>query len=810
MSLQLTILNGISKGTKLQLKPGSNIVIGRGDDCDLQLADESVSRVHCYITVENQTPYIQDAQSVNGVFVNDQRIQDHASLYVNDLIQIGLIKLRLHEKNDIPQYSTLEIDLENNVLFRKKKKDPTFSKNFQTIKMHRDLILLHKISKLVYNYTNISELLQVLIKEVTIELCSERGCVFLTQSSIHSKEPKHIFFSRKRSGEQSDKEFVLDKSILGNTVFNEQGTVSTKESLLESTHSQKIKVRSTICVPLMGRSGCLGALYLDSTSTDGLFGEDELDLLTAIARQVGLALERMLLEEKLIASAKHYRSVYQSIIEHASDVIYRHDQKGTYLIVSPSVEKILGYKPKNFLENPNTWDLCVFEDDFETYYEERSKVYEQKHCALRYRMVHKNGKVIWVEEIRYLVIDENDTYIQGILRDVTEKIVLEEQLQRAQRMEAMGLLAGGVAHDLNNILSGLLGYPDLLLMKLPPDSPLCKYLHGIKESAERASDVVNDLLALARRENYSMEPIPINRIAQDYLNSLDFKALKNRYPKIDIELTLDKENTFIKGSLSHLIKSFMNLVINALQAMPKGGKLHVRTQQVSLKESIYGYEEIKAGDYGIIEIKDNGQGIANKDIKKIFEPFYSKKIHKRGTGLGLAIVYGVIHDHNGFIDIKSVEGEGSTFLIYLPQTAPREKHVPTASLDLRGTESVLVIDDVFEQRELAKEFLTPLGYTVTCASSGEEAVEYLSKNYADILILDMIMEDGIDGLETYQQILKMHPNQKAIIASGFANNERVKKAQALGACSYLGKPYTRQQLSVAIRKELNRKKNPNF
>ncbi|BBM88164.1 ATP-binding protein [Candidatus Uabimicrobium amorphum] len=810
MSLQLTILNGAGKGIKLQLKPGSNLVVGRGDDCDLQIADESVSRVHCYISMLDQTPSIRDANSVNGIFVNNQRIQDRATLYTNDLIQIGLIKIRLHESNEIPQYSTLEIDLENNVLFRKKKKDPTFSKNFQTIKMHRDLILLHKISKLVYNYHSIDELLQVLIKEVTIELCSERGCVFLMQSSMQPKEAKHIFFSRKASGEQSMKEFELDKSILDNTIINEQGTVSTKESLLESTHSQRLKIRSTICVPLMGRSGCLGALYLDSTSTDNLFGEDELDLLTAIARQVGLALERMLLEEKLIASAKHYRSVYQSIIEHASDVIYRHDQKGNYLLVSPSVEKILGYEPKNFLENPNTWDLCVFEDDFETYYEKRSKVFEQKHCSLRYRMVHKNGKVIWVEEIRYLVIDENDTYIQGILRDVTEKMALEEQLQRAQRMEAMGLLAGGVAHDLNNILSGLLGYPDLLLMKLPPDSPLCKYLHGIKESAERASDVVNDLLALARRENYSMEPIPINRIAEDYLHSLDFQAIKNRYPNVDIDLVLDKGNTFIKGSLSHLIKSFMNLIINAMQAMPKGGELRVCLKQRSLDESFFGYEEIKPGDYGVIEIEDNGQGIASKDIKKIFEPFYSKKIHKRGTGLGLAIVYGVIHDHNGFLDIKSVEGKGTKFSVYLPETAPREKSVATASLNLRGTESVLVIDDVPEQRELAKEFLTPLGYRVHCVTSGEEAVAYLSKNYADILILDMIMEDGIDGLETYQRILKIHPNQKAIIASGFANNERVKKAQELGACSYLGKPYTRQQLSVAIRKELNRKKNKTF
>lgn len=816
MDLFLIVLNGASKGKQEQLTPSSNIVIGRGDSCGFQIADESVSRAHAYVFVDEKgIPWIEDAGSVNGVFVNNQRILKKMQVFVNDLIQVGLIKIRIENGNadSVSKYSTLDLGMGNsNILFRKGKQDPTFSKNFQTIKMHRDLVLLHKISKLMYKYHEIPALLQALIEEITTEMCTERGCIFVHQKSPELEKPLYLFFCRGRGDTSSKEEFVLDKSILDNTVLNGQGTISARDSFIEGNTShadaelQKLKISSTICVPLQGHQGCLGALYLDSISTNNLFGEDELDLLTAITRQIALAIERLFLEIKLVASVNHYKSIYQSIIEHATDVIYRSDEEGNCLIISPSIEKLLGYKADEFLHNFTIWTKCVHKDDFESFYEQRNKVFEDKHCILKYRMVRMDKKVIWVEEILYLVIEENHTFTQGILRDVTERVLLQEQLQRAQRMEAMGLLAGGVAHDLNNILSGLLGYPDLLLMKLPPDSPLCKYLHGIKESAERASDVVNDLLALARRENYSMDAISVNRIVNEYVNSLDFQAIKRRHAGVDIKLELGEDSIYIKGSISHLIKSFMNLLINALQAMPKGGNVFIRSYKVNIDDSFLEFSDIEHGEYGVIEIEDSGEGIAEKDLAKIFEPFYSKKIHKRGTGLGLAIVYGVIQDHKGHIDVKSVEKEGTVFSIYLPITIPDIKRIPTSALDLTGVESVLVIDDVPEQRELAKEFLEPLGYTVSCVDSGEAAIVFLQKNYVDILILDMILEDGIDGLETYQQIKKIHPNQKAIIASGFANNERVQETQALGAGAYLGKPYNRQQLSIAIRKELNRKK----
>jgi CheY-like chemotaxis protein len=244
--------------------------------------------------------------------------------------------------------------------------------------------------------------------------------------------------------------------------------------------------------------------------------------------------------------------------------------------------------------------------------------------------------------------------------------------------------------------------------------------------------------------------------------------------------------------------------------MPIGGKVSISSGNRYIDKPIKGYDDIKEGDYVTLTVSDTGIGIAAADIKRIFEPFYTKKAMGRsGTGLGMAVVWGTVKDHLGYIDVQSTEGQGTTFYIYLP--ACRQPSFPKKSRhsidDYRGNgESVLVVDDIEEQREIATSILTKLGYRVESAASGELAVAYMQKNTVDILILDMIMDPGIDGLETYKRILELHPGQKAIIASGFSESDRVKEAQKLGAGAYVKKPYLMEKVAVAIREELDRKK----
>ncbi|NNK84142.1 MAG: response regulator [Desulfobacterales bacterium] len=390
-----------------------------------------------------------------------------------------------------------------------------------------------------------------------------------------------------------------------------------------------------------------------------------------------------------------------------------------------------------------------------------------------------------------------------------EKKGLEERLARSQKMEALGLLAGGVAHDLNNVLSGIVSYPDLILMDLNEEDPLREPVETIKDSGHKAAAIVQDLLTLARRGVTNTQVLDFNNdIISEYLRSPEHEKLRTYYPHIQIDTHLEAELMNIKGSPVHLKKTLMNLVSNAAESQPSGGKVAIYTRNQYIDSPVKGYDHVLEGDYIVLKIEDNGAGIAQEDLNRIFEPFYTKKIMGRsGTGLGMAVVWGTVQDHHGYIQVESTEGKGTAIELYFPITREGAKketaHMPIESYKGSG-ELILVVDDVKEQRKIATHILTKLGYTATSAASGEEAIEYIKENPVDMIVLDMIMDPGIDGLDTYKEIIKITSGQKAIIASGFAENERVTEAQRLGAGQYIKKPYTLEKIGLAIKHELSK------
>ena len=403
---------------------------------------------------------------------------------------------------------------------------------------------------------------------------------------------------------------------------------------------------------------------------------------------------------------------------------------------------------------------------------------------------------------------ELELEIAGRKKAEGERQRLTIQLQRAEKMEAIGTLAGGVAHDLNNILSGIVSYPELLLLELPKESPLAKPIMTIKESGQKAANVVQDLLTLARRGVAVTDVVNLNTIIMEYLESPEHKNLKSYYNQTEFKIHLQATLLNIVGSSSHLSKTVMNLVTNAAKSMPEGGIISIKTENRYIDRPISGYDDVEEGDYAVLSISDMGNGISAENLPRIFEPFYTKKVMGRsGTGLGMAVVWGTVKDHKGYIYVLSQVGEGTTFTLYFPATRKKlardQSHTDICHY-MGHDKSILVIDDIIEQREIASCMLNQLGYTVSLVSSGEEAVEYLQSNSADLIILDMIMEPGMDGLETYKRILELHPGQKAIIASGFSETERVKQAQNLGAGEYIKKPYTLEQLGLAVKKELEK------
>jgi len=323
----------------------------------------------------------------------------------------------------------------------------------------------------------------------------------------------------------------------------------------------------------------------------------------------------------------------------------------------------------------------------------------------------------------------------------------------------------------------------------------------------RAADVVEDLLTIARGVVSSKEVLNLNALVEEYLNSAEHHKLKKIHPLSAFKTELDSELLNITCSASHVKKILMNLIVNASEAIEGRGTVTVSTINRYLDEPLKGYEDVRRGEYVVLGVSDDGSGISPQDFDRIFEPFYTKKVMGRsGTGLGLAVVWNSMQDHDGYINVKSSE-KGTVFELYFPtireQAADEREPIPLEDYLGHG-EKILVVDDEERQREIASGILTKLGYNPEAVSSGEEAIEHIKENTVDLIVLDMVLPKGINGRETYQQIIKIRPGQKAIIASGYAKTKEVDIAQKLGADKYIRKPYTLEEIGVAVKKELEK------
>lgn len=530
--------------------------------------------------------------------------------------------------------------------------------------------------------------------------------------------------------------------------------------------------------------------------------------------------ERVRAEEALRESMERLRSVSENL---ADGMVYQIDsgidgKKRNFTYVSPAVQALHGLTVEEVIENP----LLIYHQLDEKYFvflaESEAEAFAAKsrldvevpvHLPsgeTRWRRFvssprfHENGSVIWDG----IELDIHERHFQG-----EKRRELEERLRRAEKMEALGTLAGGVAHDLNNVLGILVGYSELLLDEIPQDNYLREHIEKILNSGVRAAAIVQDLLTLARRGVHSESVLHLNQVIADCRKTPEYENLMEKHPRIRVEMNLAADLLNIKGSLSHLQKTFMNLLTNAVEAMPEGGQVTVMTANRTLDGPVQKYDDVREGDYVLLSVSDTGEGIPETDMKHIFEPFYTKKVMGRsGTGLGLAVVWGTVKDHRGYIDVRSEVGKGTTFMLYFPVTRQdlAATDVAISLSDYMGNEeAILIVDDIEEQRELASRMLGKLNYRVRSVSSGEAAVEDMKNNPVDLVVLDMIMHPGIDGLDTYKRILEVCPGQRAIIVSGFSATDRVAQAQSLGAGPYIRKPYTLEKLGLAVREGLQKK-----
>lgn len=579
----------------------------------------------------------------------------------------------------------------------------------------------------------------------------------------------------------------------------------------------KMRVNDCICAPMLYENRIMGLLLVHHDAPKRPLTGSDLSLLGGVASHTAVSIANSRGFRRLEESERNYRELVQA----ANSVIVRMDNKGTINFVNKFALNLFGFENHEILGRnavgtvlPDTGKARQGLENLM----QRLREEPLSRIVNETRNLRRNGEELWIAwtfrpffsedgELTELLCIGNDITELRLTRE--EKTELTKRLQRARRMEAIGSLAGGVAHELNNILSGIVSYPELLLMDLPPDSTWRRPVETIQKAGEKAAGIVQDMLLLSRKGVSAQEVLNVNRLLGIYLDGAEHRALVDAYPGVTLDLSLNENVPHINGSTDQIMRVIQCLVTNAFEAMPEGGVLQIKTDFQSLENDKKGYEKIAKGEYTLLSVTDQGRVLSEEDMERIFEPFYTKKVLKRlGTGLGMPVVWGIVKDHEGFVDVQSKEGEGTAFVLYLPVASQRQEQFEPShgeATDLEGHgEVIVVVDDVEEQRTIAGNILERLGYQVVPLGSGEAAVEFMRENSADLIVLDMVMEPGIDGLETYSRILAIRPGQKAIIASGYSETERVKEARRLGAGAYLKKPYNVVNLGRAVRSELNR------
>ncbi len=497
---------------------------------------------------------------------------------------------------------------------------------------------------------------------------------------------------------------------------------------------------------------------------------------------------------------------FRTLSEFAYDWEYWITEDREIIFMSPSCEHITGYPQEEFTSNAALlWDI-VHPDDRHIFEGHMNDFMMLKHEEIQFRIVAKNGDVKWISHICGPIYAEDRFVGRRVSnRDISDRKNLEGQLIQAQKMESLGIMAGGVAHDFNNLLTAIMGYSSLLKQKLHAgDEETKNYIRQILDASDKAQSLTSNLLAFSRKQIIKPETLSLNEIIKNISGLLkrligEDIAFRLKYSDAEFPVFVD----------SHQIEQvIMNLVANARDAMPSGGILSIETAPSTLSKDYTDKYGAKSGKYMILSISDTGIGIDKKDMAHIFEPFYTTKEKGKGTGLGLSMVYGIIKQHDGFLGVYSEKGMGTTFKAYLPASGENKvgykADMQNPPADIRGTETILIAEDEDSVRSLLKDTLEKYGYIVIPSVDSADAIEKYKehKERIDMAILDVIMPKK-NGKEVYDSIKNMNPGIKVLFISGYASDILASKGIYEEGLEFIAKPIELQSMLTKIRRILN-------
>ncbi len=665
----------------------------------------------------------------------------------------------------------------------------------------QELLALNTISEAVNRAIEINYLLQNVLQEILRVLDVEYGWIYRIIDN-------HIILSAQRGAE----EFKAPILIAGGDVTAEQYSwirepriqkKPKKEPVGDDTLWPHRELEVWASVPILMKEQFFGNIVVASRNREA-FSNKQLELITAFSNQIGVAIENAILFERLRKSEERYMDLF----EHSPDMYHIVNHEGIIISCNHTEAERLGYRKEELIGQPVT---RLYPAVYHT--EARALLNEifaknQEIKGMEEQMVHSKGELIDVSVSTSLIYDESRKPIlmRVVARDITEKKKMEAKIFHAQRIDSIGNLAGGVAHDFNNILTSILGSTTIMKRKMKKNDPWFRFVDIIETAAKRGAGFTRQLLTFARKSNVQFRPVVLNDIIEETLHLFEHSTDKT----ISVKKILTSEVCLVNGDDGQIQQSLLNLLINARDAMPDGGGISVQSEKINFDTRTHSpVTESRTGEYVAISVTDHGMGMERQIQQRIFEPFFTTKEQGKGTGLGLAVVYGVVNSHNGFITVQSEPGIGSQFTLYFPLLKETDRTVQSLKAQKleRGHERVLVVDDEHNVAEVIGGMLTNLGYSVTIAESGKKAIALYKKNpHFDAVILDMNMP-VMGGKETYTKLRSLDPDVRIIVSTGYSNKGFEFSDAGESAKAFLQKPYQLEELSRTMRGVLDKKRS---
>jgi two-component system cell cycle sensor histidine kinase/response regulator CckA len=570
-------------------------------------------------------------------------------------------------------------------------------------------------------------------------------------------------------------------------------------------------MRSILSVPLRVKGNVIGVLQVVDSQTER-FNKKHLALIEPLAGSAAIAIENARLYEKaqqeiLIRqqaeeALRESENKYRTVLEANPDSVIVYDKTGKVTYLNPTFTNVFGWTLEECLGKK--MDMFIPEKDRSETHEMIKKLLAGENLlAIQTHQNTKSGDVIPVSISSAIFYDSEYQSAGSVvnLRDIREQKKLETQIHQAQKMEAIGTLAGGIAHDYNNLLMAILGNTSLMAFDLRSDHPHYERLKNIEKYVQSGADLTKQLLGLAKGGKYEVKPIDINDVMRK--SSEMFNRTKK---EIRIHSNYQKDLWRVEADTSQIEQVLLNLYVNASQAMPEGGELYLQTENVTLDDSYTRYLSLKGGNYVKISVTDTGTGMDDNIKKRIFDPFFTTKDIGRGTGLGLASAYGIVKNHRGIINVYSEIDKGSAFNIFLPASTKEVKQdMLMNQKSLKGTGTILIVDDEDMIIDVCSQILASLGYMPLLARSGKEAIDVYQRNRDRIVmvILDMIMP-GMGGGETYDRLKKIDSEIRVLLSSGYSLDGQASEIIDRGCNGFIQKPFNVIQLSRKIKEVLGK------